>query len=268
MGRKKRRGSLLSGVSPMTVASGVTSSGAAGGSVQGPLWSLYNLQESSGTRVDQMGNNDMDVLVNNPGRATGISDDGYALNLDGTQYVKSTNDIIDNFSGIEKLSVNFWFYLNNSPGYGEFWGLGDNESGLEINYNSPGGGELNFRLSVSGTHHYLKQGNHVLSTETWFMYTAWMDLSQSTSADKANVYINGASKGTWDSGSLPSVTPTLGEDRMMIGVGKALNASSIIDGRIDQVSIFKDYVLTADDIAFLYGSGTPPTSANIINRFP
>ena len=95
MGRKKRRGSLLSGVSPMTVASGVTSSGAAaGGSVQGPLWSLYNLQESSGTRVDQMGNNDMDVLVNNPGRATGISDDGYALNLDGTQYVKSTNDII------------------------------------------------------------------------------------------------------------------------------------------------------------------------------
>jgi len=206
----------------------------------------YWKMESTGNVTDATGNG---WTLTNDG-ATG----GSTGKVDNCYHFDGSNDFLNAgtscASSIAAISVSFWIYptssLSDSDRFVSRWGGGEQ---FLIRYDSSTQKVECYVVGTSGTVGPL-YSTSTIGLNAWYHVVMTYD---STSGLK--VYVNNdsptntAAKGTLTT----SVTNSL-------GVGKYINANTnFFDGLMDEIAIFS-VALTADNVTYLYNSGSPGTA--------
>ncbi len=248
------------------VASASTSSSTPNNLTQN-LISYWELEESSGTRIDSHSTNDVadnNTVTSGTGKQgtaaqfTNPSDNGEYLSIaDGSQ---SGLDITSD------LAFSVWV---NADAY-----QSGNHSGLVAKYHTGQGGNVAYWSSIvndGGTHKLdfiVHNGTSLsrttitptsgnFSTGTWYHVVA----SYNATAGSVDWYVNGTSTGS-GTGLHSSITNS--SHPFTIGRGNEGGADQGFDGRLDEVAIY-DRTLDSTDVTALYNSGSGLSHAEILN---
>lgn len=205
------------------------------------LVSHWKLDETSGTRADAQGSNNL----TSSGTAASVAGKiGNAFAPTGIA-AGGTLSIADNASlsmGNHDFTLSAWANFDtstNSRGIAIKWGTGSNEYGLYSN-----GGKFRFIVNGSGGYSYAESPT-TLSNGTWYFLVGWYD----SNANTVNLKIN---NGTTISVPFTGGTVSDGTNPFTIG---SFNGGNYVDGSIDSVSVWKR-TLTEQEMTALYNSGT------------
>jgi hypothetical protein len=209
------------------------------------LIAYYELDETTGVVVDELGTNDGTNYGSTRGE-TGIIN--YSFYFDGSNdYVGVPHDASLQITG--NLSVSLWFYIDaftTGNHIIEYRASGESEA---TNYlyswliNSDG--------SASYGHEYgagqdeWRNYNPGLNTGEWYHLAMVRDVN----LNEYNIYLNGEESDTWSFVNDPS-----GGSSGSLRIGADILTGKYHDGRIDEVGIW-DRVLTFDEVSDLYNSG-------------
>jgi hypothetical protein len=209
------------------------------------LVSWWSLNESSGTRSDSHGSNDL-VDSDTTGSATGKV--GSAARIDSSAADKLTVES-SSLQGGASFTVAGWIYLDSLNVSAGAW-FGATSS---VPFSSRSDWMWAFRSSSGLFQFYTSDGGWkslnaisfgTVSSGTWYHVTTWYDSDASTMSIKVN---NGATD------SRTSVTATHQSLATTLRVGGY--HTNAFDGRVDELG-FWSRVLTANEITELYNSGT------------
>ena len=206
----------------------------------------YWAQEESGSnpRIDAKGANDL-TPTGVVGQDTGII--GQAASFSGTSYLSrpSTTDLT--MSGNVPFSLALWFYLATTATQGLLW-KGTNVTGLldyEWRLNTSSTNVLFAVTDGPGAHQGVVTTTATWALTTWTFLAAWYDgaflyCSLNNAAPTTTAYTFGSWAGSH-----------------ALGCGASGNGSSIISNgsRLDEVSVWKNYAFTSDDVTTLYNAG-------------
>lgn len=237
--------------------SGVATAAAAGGGALlsaaaiSALVSWWALDETSGTRVDSHGSNDL----------TDNNTVGYAAGIHGNAAdfipANSENLSIASNASLVTGDVDFcmcgWFRGDALSQYPFIGGKDQDETFREYGFYFTTA-KLTVRVGVGEA----KWGS-ACSTATWYWFFGYHDSVNNLLGISIN---NGTDVTT--SYSHPGTT---GTTVFRVGVNTAAGggiALNRFDGLIDELAFFKGYVLSADDRAAIYNSGTGVTYAEAV----
>lgn len=214
-----------------------------GGGGNGLLTSLvahWNLEEASGTRVDEHGANDLSP-GNAPGSATGKLGDGVDLERSSSQYL-SRADTSDLSTGAGvSFSFSFWF-KPETVAIVQFliskYGGGGNEYAIWMD-----SGTSKLFFQIRGNNGVLS--SVAMSAGTWYFVVG----SYRHTDGQISVSVNGGAADTGTEGTNPSD----GTSDFKIGYD---GSGNYVDGVVDHVSFWKGRVLSSDDITALYNGGS------------
>lgn len=209
----------------------------------------WRFEESSGTRFDTHGSNDLSD--NN----TVAQHSGGIIN-NATAYVRTSSeflDIADNTSlsmGDIDFTLAGWVYLDSKTSnlsiIGRWTGAGDKREYLLLYL---GGATDRFHFTVSadgtGTATTINADNHgAVSTGTWIFVVVWHDASANT----INIQVN--------DGSIDSTAHTAGvnDSDGRFDIGATEESLDFWDGRLDSWSVWKR-VLSSAEKTDLYNGG-------------
>jgi hypothetical protein len=211
----------------------------------------WDLDEASGTRVDQVGANDL-TDNNTVGSAAGMFGNAADFEKTNSEHL-SIADNADLSMGDVDFSIVAWVQLESKPDYPQVVSKWDYESGTGTEYTLEYHlGSDRFRFAMhNGTSQSTCVANNFgsPSTATWYLLVATYNATTDTMTLSVNA-------GTRDTQSHSSGTQTAGSPSFHLGRLTTADSSSYWDGLIDDVVILKGYVLSADEEDELYNSGT------------
>jgi hypothetical protein len=218
------------------------------------LVAFWELDESSGTRVDAHGPHDL-TDNNTVMAATGRVGDAATFVNANNEYL-SVGDHADLSAGNGDFTLAAWVYLDTKGATREIAGKGDG-TGFEwfVSYNG-GFDRFVFRTAsataeanaTTATDGGGEGGGSAPSADTWYFVVAWHDATNdligiATSANGMTAYTQAYTHGIWDS-----------TGDFNIGRNSAY-FPGYMDGMIDQVGFWKGRVLTSQERTDLYNSG-------------
>lgn len=202
--------------------------------------SFWKLNETSGTREDSIGSND---LTSSGAVDSAIGSVGNAANFDNAADQLFITDNASLSFGNEDMSLSFWVYLNTASTSSHIigkWGTG----GLEYAVYLPSSGGPRFIITHNGASQQFVTSTPALSTSAWHHIVAWHDSVANTiniQVDNGTIYTTAHSLGLYNG----TKAFTLGNDSTL---------GTNFRGRIDSVGVWRR-VLTSDERLYLYNSG-------------
>lgn len=206
------------------------------------LISYWELEESSGTRVDSHGSNDL-TDNNTVTQGTGIQGNCADFEETNSEYLSVSNGgTFDLTAG----SVSFWVNpetLRTTTYSPEIVSTGVNtgNAGFVARYSFVDQ-KINFFFGGAGT--VYAESTTVLTAGTWYHVVCTWDTS------RADVYVNGSLEGSDTGGG----TLTAGASELRIG-RDATTTNRYFDGLIDEVGIWSR-AITSGEVSALYNSGS------------
>lgn len=239
--------------------------------LQTNLVAYWDLDETSGTRVDAIGSNDLtdnNTVTSNSGvsvgnsltdnntvtQAVGIVGNAAQFTAANSEWLSAASNS-DLQSGDIDFAFSIWVYLDSKSNHQMFINK-DSGSGREyflyFDFNDD-----RFIFQILGTGSSpaepLIRANSFgsPSLNTWHFIVAWND----SVANTVNIQVNA---GTVDSTSYTGAGPTVGSTDFVIGRRQSGSDQWFMNGRIDEVGFWKK-VLSAQEITDLYNSGSGNT---------
>lgn len=219
------------------------------------LVSYWKLDEASGTRVDAHGSNDL-----SPTNAPGTSNGGVDLEASSSQYLAIADASQSGLDPSGSFSVAFEFNPESIVGDHFFFSKGDVNAGTrDAGYwlFTSTGGYIELRISDNGTltatHNVTVQATSagITAGNTYFIVFTF-----DAPTETATMYINGVSQSLTYSGSM-GTTIRNSTDRFNIGTRESNGGGqSYFDGWIRKFAFWGERVLTSDDAAELWNSGS------------
>lgn len=252
--------SLQRGFFTLPGGAGILGRGGGGGggggeatTILAKLTSWWELDESSGNRVDSHGGQDLSLSGTEAGTADGVrgAGDNAAVLAGNNHFFR--DDEVD--LRIPTESGNWctwgWFYLASNTG----------QKGMISKWNAVNASGLERAVSVqsgiayaqSGGSEYVNASAAAPAVSTWNFYVAWKD-SDNYVRLRINDGATSVSPGT------TSATPTGNQ----YSVGSFYSSSGRMTGRAQRVGWIKGDILTADEIAYLYNSGSSKTYTELV----
>lgn len=251
--RHDRRLHVLGG--GLTVAQSIRPAAETGFDTTG-LISWWTMDETSGTRYDSHGSNDLSVTITDPGYATGVvgnaadfqNNINYTLQADADASL-TTGDI--------DFTIALWVNSDVQSITRDFFSKWDNSSQLEfiVGYNNSND-RIRFVIrNAADTASVTVNADNLgsPSTDTWYFIVAWHDATANT----LNIQVN--------NGTVDSVSHSGGvnqEAAKELTVGSRGTTGSQYDGLIDEISFWKR-VLTDDERTWLFNSGNGRTYSEL-----
>jgi len=168
-----------------------------------------------------------------------------SLDFAGTDKATVSNNSAFNFGGLP-FSITAWVYMGGEGNQSIFskWNAGTDER------------EFLFGISEDERKIWLtttSDGINNLSATSSGSLTlgAWYHVAMVKEGSKVTFYLNGAESGVKEV-----------NDILYTGTGTAViagrigDASQLIDGRVDDLRVYKNQILAADDISSIYNSGS------------
>lgn len=211
---------------------------AAGSTLNNNIYSWFNFEEASGTRVDELGNYSFDQNTNVPGNRAGVI--GNALDCSGTQWVYNGTSVLGIMDGSLDWSISAWVYFDAGGAYAYpfgVWGSGAQRGWLceKTNLDKFGFWSSSSSSTQSAVDLDISAWNHLVIVHD--------SVAQST-----QLYKNGAAAFT-HSGAIP----TTGLADMTVGAVDGV--SDRLNGAVDLMGIWSRK-LTADEVTELYNGGS------------
>jgi hypothetical protein len=215
------------------------------------LTSHWQLEETSGTRVDDPSTNDL-TDNNTVLYGTGKQGNGADFERDNTEYLSITDGAQTGLNLNNSFTISFWFkpetvgvdqmLVSKSDGSvsanGGWYVLLDASNQIEFLYINSAG--TNYALYYTGA--------QITSAGSWYHIA----ITANVSAPSIAFYINGSSVGYTTYRAQTSITAT---NSSTFQVGGWTYGSLYSDGIIDELSIWSS-VLTSGNIATIYNSGS------------
>jgi hypothetical protein len=218
------------------------------------LVSYWELEETSGTRVDSHGSNDL-TDNNTVGSATGKQGNGADFERDNSELLSITDAAQSGLDITGNMTISLWMKPETLPSTTS----GSVEYYFVSRYDSTSGGwawrtlwqtssTLN-RVFLSTSTNGTTATNGIVDTSGLSSAGVWYFLTFVKSSTTFTMYINGSSVGT------ATVTSSIynGNDNFAIGANSNGN-SGFFDGIIDEVGIWSR-ALTSSEVSELYNSG-------------
>lgn len=217
------------------------------------LVSYWELEETSGTRVDSHGSNDL-TDNNTVTSGTGIQGTCADFEVDNSEYLSITDASQSGLDLTGDLSFNFWFKPETQDGVERHVVAKFQESGnhraYTFSYTANGAsGFLRLTADDNGTAPAtsLTSSNTTINSGTWYMATLTYDASAGT----AKFYLDASQIGSNVTGG-PTSIHNGGADFRISGTA---DGSGLVDGLIDEVGVWSK-ILTTSEISDLYNSGS------------
>ena len=233
------------------------------------LISYWKLDETSGTRADSHGSNDL-TDNNTVGSATGIINNGADFESTNSEFLSITDAAqsgLDLGAGGTDFSISFWFNAESLPSSGQYrtwfwkWVGGTNNRQYVIDLtNASGTYKSSILLSSTGSAGaYSSEVNFStsFSTATWYHFVYVYDAS----AGELKAYVN-ASLEVTHTGTPTSIFDGNGDFKVGAGQG-------YIDGVLDEVGVW-DRTLDTTEISSLYNGGSAlayPFTSSVNSNF-
>lgn len=213
--------------------------------------SHWEFEESSGTRVDSHGSNDL-TDNNTVGQATGKQGNGADLERTNTEYLSISNAAQSGLKITGDMSVSMWLKVEDQVTsgtieyqlYNRYQSAGNHRSfSLTYIYN---GGTYAIQVITSANGSTIKYGNisQTFTPGTWYHLVAVYDAS----AGSVELYVNGSSIGT-----ISGLDTALYADSAPVEIG-AQSGAYTFDGVLDEVTVTSD-VITSGEVTTIYNSG-------------
>ena len=211
------------------------------------LVSYWKLDESSGTRFDAYGSNNL-TDNNTVTQANGKVGNAGQFTSANNEYLNHTDNAALSTGDVD-FSVSAWVYMDSKPGEAHIIAKQDLSSSTRedvLRYYGGGTDKFQFAIRESGGTHKTVHSDSLGSTSTgnWYFILAWYDAA----ADTINIQVN---NGTIDQ------TTGLSAPADMISalhIGSEGGSDYFWNGRIDGVGFWKR-ALTAAERSELYYSG-------------
>lgn len=221
------------------------------------LIAFWDMDESSGTRQDSIGVNDL-ADNNTVTTATAkVGANAAQFDSSNSEYLSIADNTALSMGDID-FTIACWVYLDDKSGFTTFVGkMTNNTNNREylVDYDT-GNDRFRFLVSNDGIASATVLANNLgsPSTATWYFIVAWHDSVNNT----INIQV--------DNGTVDSTAHTTGvfDGASDFRIGALVNSlgtlTNFMDGRIDAVGIWKA-VLTSGERTTLYnsGSGTRPS---------
>ncbi|ETR66444.1 MAG: hypothetical protein OMM_12786, partial [Candidatus Magnetoglobus multicellularis str. Araruama] len=216
------------------------------------LTAYYRFDNSSGTSLIDLSNNNNDGILNNMDNSNwvtsgaAIGDDSHynyegssdnALEFDGSSNVVNLGDV-SAFNGLSQLTVEAWVKFDSHTRLATIlckreshtdkfqFGLDDNAyTGFWV------------QIGSEGTMGYGETASNVVNTGVWYHVAAVFDGSQVADADRLKLYIDGVLQSLAYTGTLPTTTDTSNTYPLIIGAENT-SASVPFDGQMDELRIW------------------------------
>jgi len=212
------------------------------------LISYWDFEETSGTRADLVGTNDL-TDNNTVGSGTGINGTGAQFDSASSEYLSIADASQTDLDFAIDTSINLWVYDDNSTYFGLFQHNYEDLTGYSQLLDHASAGYMTWWTgSVSNT--LPKEGNNAitLNNDEWSMFTITYD---ATSYELCH-YINAVEVNCTTLGDAIEDTSS----PVIIGAHYWTGTTQLYhNGLIDEVSAF-NIVLSQTDIDDLYNSGT------------
>jgi len=217
------------------------------------LVAFWELNESSGTRADSAGSNDL-TDVNTVTSAVGKQGNAAEFVIGNDEYLSIDDNADLGYSG--DFSVAGWFYRGSSGNPDYLMGKGsdvfaENEWLMRTVFESTGIQLRAVVFNTAGSSTIVKV-NQDLTANTWYFFT----LTFTAATNAITLSINAGTRAT---GSRSGVARKAHPFR----IGKFGGNAQRWGGRVDEVGFWKRPLTTADE-AWLYNSGTGRTYAEIV----
>ena len=211
------------------------------------LAAWWSLNETSGVRNDSHGNNhltDNDTV----GSANGLRSNAASFVPANLEYLSIADNAALSAGNIDfTLVANV--YMNSTPGMmviASKGQVGTNNRDYVLYY-EPNSSKFYFSAGNATISGYVASQQTVTAGQ-WYTIVAWHD----SVADTLNIQVNNGTVSTvsYSSGAMDST--------YALTIGGYMNGSSIMEGRIDEVALYKR-VLTAAERTWLYNNGSART---------
>lgn len=210
----------------------------------------WRLDEASGTRNDSVGSSHL-TDVNTVTQATGKVGSAGQFTRANSEYLNIADNVALSMGDID-FSIGVWVYLDSEPSTAAIFSKDASGSDYEYGmfYYQPddrfyfwvgdsGGGYIQVAASTLGAP----------STGTWYFLVGYHDATNNIIGISGNAGVPNTeahTTGVFNSGG-----------NFRIGADTA--TGNYFDGRIDEVGVWKNYVLTSADRTFLYAGGVGRT---------
>ena len=219
------------------------------GTLSSNLVSCFELDETSGTRADSQGSNDLSS-INTVGSATGIQGNGADFETTGSPNQYLDKSAPTGMTGTTAYSFQAWIKPESVASTQSY--IGHSESGdANIHFQSWIGatGEATFRRGISGSSITLTTSGAGITAGNWYHMVGTF-----STTNGMILYINGtsaATNSTLTTNTLPSSAP-----HFVIGQRWRGGAANLpFDGVVDVAAVWNKE-LTSTDVSALYNSGS------------
>lgn len=220
------------------------------------LVSYWKMDETSGTRYDSHGSNDL-TDNNTVSYATGKQGNCADLEWDNTEWLSCASNSTLQLSADQDFTISLWVNLENMSGYTYrpmvTKAIATNSTCEFCIYYYYAGADPNnkfrFQLGNGSTYQLVNETVSNTSNGTWFFLVAW----HSKTDDKIYLQVNNdatPAEAAWSNGTYSGGTGELAIGRFS---GNSTTAHHY-DGKIDEVAFWKR-LLTSDERTALYNSG-------------
>lgn len=216
------------------------------------LKAYWSLEETSGTRADAHGSNDL-TDVNTVTSTTGIQGTAASFDSANTESLEVSDPVDLRLGSDTSFTMAGWLRVPsaaNTPVWAKASPFGGNQIEYLLRYDAD---NLRFRF-------FLQDGavahNHSvsLSSATWYFVIMWHDAA----ADTINVQVNnGTASSTSHTGGTTYYSGSL------FALGRQAGSGGTFTGDLDEVG-FWDRALTSDERTWLYNSGAGRSYADIV----
>jgi len=230
----------------------------------GLLTSWWTFDETSGTRADSHGSNDL-TDNNTVGYATGKKSNGADFEADNSEYLSITDGSQNGLEpGSDDFSVSLWFKPESQPATNtqkdlvSKYNAAGNQRGWWLTYRDISGTKyLNFRASDNGSDADDHNIAYTLSNDTWYHIVMKWDAS----AHAVEFFVNGISIGIDASGTRTSILNTTAD--FWIGGQQSAGGVNFQDGILDEVAYFASKLLDYGEVLDLYNAGNAITYQSV-----
>lgn len=227
------------------------------------LHAAWELDESSGTRVDYIHinrNRNYDLTpVNAPGATSGT----LQLTAASSQYLWRQSSGLQ--PAASDFSIGVWVYLDSKGADRAIMSQWDNTLGSDQAWRlwySGGADRFTFTIS-NGTTSWNLDADALGSPSigTWYFISA----SFNRATFEMRISVNDGTVNTTSAAGYP--VPTTEEFRIG-AIGNSTSAMNYWDGRIDNAGLWFDHILTAAEITSLYNAGSGISFATFLSTYP
>ena len=212
----------------------------------------YAMEDASGNIVDSTGNYD-GVATGIGYQSTGKID--YGIEFDGTSGDKVDTGY-DIQSAQQVMSTCQWVRPTALSSWRSVW---RNQDGGNINHGLQQGGSGAYLNKWRYTAYYGGVKFDTIST-TSLSNGVYTHLCTTNDGSTAKLYVNGVME---DSDSVTSTSVSAGTHDLTLGQRPDVS-TELFSGQIDEFALWDNYVLTQNDINFLYASGAPSSNQQYV----